>query len=188
MCESRPSISLRPIDVRSSQRPADLGSILASPVIVDPGGDGPAAAAERQPHADDRCASDHEADGDGETPVRRAREGGGKEALRTVKATGRPPDLSPEQLAQLPAFLEKGAEHFGFRGQVWTRSRVGEVIRRLFGVSYSDSHVGRLIAKIDWSLQKPVERAAQRDEEAIERWIEEDWPRIKKKPNRRTER
>lgn len=120
--------------------------------------------------------------------LKRAREGGGKEALRSVKASGRPPDLSPEQLAQLPAFLEKGAEHFGFRGQVWTRSRVGEVIRRLFGVSYSDSHVGRLIAKIDWSLQKPVERAAQRDEEAIERWIEEDWPRIKKKPNRRTER
>lgn len=122
------------------------------------------------------------------TWLKRARDGGGKEALRTVKASGRPPELSPEQLAQLPAFLEKGAEDFGFRGQVWTRSRVGEVIRRLFGVSYSDSHVGRLIAKIDWSLQKPLERAAQRDEAAIERWVEEDWPCIKKKPNRRTGR
>lgn len=119
--------------------------------------------------------------------LKRAREGGGKEALRTVKATGRPPDLSSEQLAQLPAFLEKGAEHFGFRGQVWTRSRVGEVIRRLFGVSYSDSHVGRLLWKIAWSLQKPINRASQRDEEAIERWVKEDWPRIKKKPKQRDE-
>ena len=122
------------------------------------------------------------------TWLKRARDGGGKQALRTVKASGRPSDLSPEQLAQLPQALENGAEHFGFRGQVWTRRRVGAVIRRLFGVSYSDSHVGRLIAKIKWSLQKPIDRATQRDEAAIKRWVEEDWPRIKKKPNRRTER
>ncbi|MGI9173939.1 MAG: IS630 family transposase [Rhodothermales bacterium] len=83
------------------------------------------------------------------TWLKRAREGGGKAALRTVKASGRPPELSPEQLAQLPEALKRGAEHFGFRGQVWTRSRVGAVIGRLFGVSYSDSHVGRLIAKIE---------------------------------------
>jgi transposase len=30
------------------------------------------------------------------------------------------------------------------------------------------------------SLQKPVRRANQRDEEAIERWKEERWPSLKK--------
>lgn len=119
--------------------------------------------------------------------MKRARSGGGKEALRTRKPPGRPPDLSEEQLKELPTLLKKEPEHFGFRGKVWTRSRIGEVIRRVFGVEYSESHVGRLLRKIDWSPQKPTSRASQRDEEAIEDWIEDDWPRIKKKPEQKAE-
>ena len=46
----------------------------------------------------------------------RAREGGGKEALRARKASGRPPRLSRAEKEQLPALLKQGAEHFGFRG------------------------------------------------------------------------
>lgn len=111
----------------------------------------------------------------------------GLEALKTSPRSGRPPKLSEEERAQLPDLLEKGPEHFGFRGAVWTRARVGAVIEEAFGVSYCDSHVGRILSQIGWSLQKPTRRAAQRDEEAIQRWKEEDWPRIKKKPSGRTE-
>lgn len=111
-----------------------------------------------------------------------------KEALRHRKGSGRPPKLSDEDLQRLPELLAEGPAHFGFRGQVWTRARVGEVIRRRFGVRYSDSHVGRLLGRVGWSLQKPALRAAQRDEEKIERWVREDWPRIKKKRDGRSER
>jgi transposase len=82
----------------------------------------------------------------------------------------------------LPTLLKKGAEHFGFRGEVWTRARVGEVIRRSFGVKYHDSHVGRLLKAIGWTRQTPIRRATERNEAEIEHWIKEEWPRIKKKP------
>jgi transposase len=114
--------------------------------------------------------------------LRRAREGG-KEALRTRKGSGRPAELPVDDLERLPELLAQGPEHFGFRGQVWTRGRVREVIRRAFGVRFSEGHVGRLLRRLGWSPQKPIFRPTQRDEEAIERWVAEDWPRIKKKPS-----
>jgi transposase len=86
--------------------------------------------------------------------------------------------LSREQLTRLPALLQRGAEAFGFRGQVWTRARVAVVIRFDFGVSYHPVHVGRLLKAIRWSPQKPMRRARQRDDAAIARWRAETWPAI----------
>ena len=107
---------------------------------------------------------------------------GGQEALRRRPAPGRAPRLSAEQHKKLPALLAKGAEAYGFRGAVWTRKRVAQVIRREFRVSYSPRHVGRLLEALGWTVQQPEERAAQRDEAAIQQWVAEEWPRIKKRP------
>jgi hypothetical protein len=41
--------------------------------------------------------------------MKRAREGGGKEALRKRSSPGAPPRLSADQRAKLPGLLEKGA-------------------------------------------------------------------------------
>jgi len=41
-------------------------------------------------------------------------------------------------------------------------------------------HVGRLMREAGWSRQKPVERASQRNEEAIRKWSQERWPALKK--------
>ena len=111
----------------------------------------------------------------------------GVEALYSRKAGGPKPRLSDEQLAELPALLAKGAEAYGFRGDVWTRPRVAEVIKREFRVAYTPQHVGNLLRKIGWSRQKPDQRASQRDEAAIEQWREEKWPELKKKPNENSE-
>lgn len=119
--------------------------------------------------------------------MRRASEGG-PEGLRSQPRKGSPRRLSDEQLARLPELLNKGAEHFGFRGNVWTRGRVASVIKREFGVRYSPRHVGRLLKVIGWSSQKPIERASQRDEAALEQWREETWPRLQKKPRRKDAR
>ena len=65
-----------------------------------------------------------------------------------------------------------------------TAKRVAEVIDRTFGVRYHRDHVGRLLREAGWSRQQPIERATQRDEEAIKAWYEQRWPAIKKKPKR----
>jgi transposase len=115
--------------------------------------------------------------------MKRGREGG-IAALAARPAKGVSPRLTAEQKAQIPALLAKGAESYGFRGQVWTAKRVAEVIAKTFGVRYHRDHVGRLMREAGWSRQKPVERASQRNEEALKQWSQERWPRIKKKPTR----
>ena len=107
--------------------------------------------------------------------LKRAKEGG-TEALQTRKPPGPHPRLSQEQFAQIPALLAQGAESFGFRSDIWTCERIATVIRRTFGVSYHPAHVTRILKQCGWSLQKPVRRAAQRDEEAIALWKEERLP------------
>jgi transposase len=114
-----------------------------------------------------------------------AAEAGGVEALYTRPRKKRAGRLTAEQVARLPELLQRGAEHFGFRGEVWTRKRVGVVIRREFGVSYTPVHIGRVLKTIRWSSQKPVERASQRDEADIAQWREQTWPELQKKPRKR---
>ena len=110
----------------------------------------------------------------------------GAEALRHRPSPGAPPKLRPEQLAQLPSLLARGAEAFGFRGAIWTAARVAVVIKREYGVSYHPTHCSRLLCKLKYSQQKPVARASQRDEAAIKLWREQRSVELKKRPQRKS--
>lgn len=116
----------------------------------------------------------------------RVREGG-VEALKRRIAPGPTPKLTAEQRVQVPLLLAQGAEAFGFRGDVWTAKRVAMVIRREFGVRYHPNHVGKLLRADGWTVQKPITRASQRNEAAIETWRTERWPALKKGLTRRDE-
>ena len=118
--------------------------------------------------------------------LKKAREEG-IEGLQHRKGGGPKPRLSDTQIEKLPELLQKGAEAYGFRGNVWTRSRVAKVIKRIFDVEFSVSHVGRLLERIGWTQQKPKERATQRNEQAIEHWRTKKWDELQKKPNVKNE-
>ena len=108
----------------------------------------------------------------------------GPTALLAHPIPGRPPMLEPKQTRLIPDFLAHGAEAYGFRGEVWTCARVAQVIEEEFGVSYHKSQVSRLLEKIGWTPQMPIARATQRDEQEIERWRVEVWPRLQTQARR----
>src|SRR5579871_183030 len=117
--------------------------------------------------------------------IKRARDQGAQ-SLRTRKAIGRLLYLTRDQKEQIPHLLQKGAEHYGFRGDVWTRARVATVIARAFSVSYSHAHISKLLKEIGWTYQKPVRQASQQDAEAVLRWKEETLPALKRGTRRRS--
>jgi transposase len=105
---------------------------------------------------------------------------GGKAALMMQSGRGRSARLAAEQMRLIPDFLGHGPEAYGFRGQVWTTGRVAKVIQQEFDVSYHKGHVSRLLKQLHWTPQVPVIRALQRDEDEIQRWRLEAWPRLRK--------
>lgn len=113
---------------------------------------------------------------------------GGEEALKAHPAPGAKPRLTAEQQAQIPAVLAKGASAYGFAGEVWNSRRLAVALKREFGVNYHPDHCGYLVRKMGYSMQKPLERATQRNEQAIEDWKTRDFPRLKKKPNKKSAR
>lgn len=111
---------------------------------------------------------------------RDCRRRGGAWALRVRCSPGRPLKLDQTKRKRLVALLLQGPIAQGYRTNLWTTARIAEVIRREFGVHYHRDHVGRLMHRWQWSAEKPERRALERNEQAIERWKQKDWPRIKK--------
>jgi len=107
---------------------------------------------------------------------------GGMEALKAKPHPGRTPRLSSRQKERLRKILLKGPLAAGYSTDLWTCPRVAEVIERYFGASYHHGHVWYILRSLGWSCQRPERRARERDKEAIRRWRNEQWPRIKKSP------
>ena len=109
---------------------------------------------------------------------------GGVEALCSRGPSGPPPRLSDAELATVEQALLEGATANGFVGELWTLERIGVVIQRLTGVQHHPAHVWALLRhQLGWSVQRPVRRAAERDQAAIDCWVKEDWPRILQTPS-----
>jgi transposase len=80
--------------------------------------------------------------------------------------------------------LLQGATANGLVGELWTLDRIALVIERLTGVQHHPAHVWALLRhRLGWTVQRPKRRAAERDQDAIDRWVKERWPRILQTPN-----
>jgi transposase len=105
--------------------------------------------------------------------------GKGLRALRSTQGTGRPRKLTSAQEQQVFRWINgKNPRQYQLEGMLWSRAIVRELIQREFGVSLSLTSVGTLLARLGLTPQKPLQRAYQRNPEAIERWKRETYPAI----------
>jgi transposase len=95
---------------------------------------------------------------------------------------GRKRRLDDAQLQQLETLLLQGAQEHGWPNNLWTAGRVTQVIRRHFGIRLHPEHVRNILKRrLGWTSQKPERRARERNEKEIQRWQQEEFPRIKKR-------
>lgn len=107
--------------------------------------------------------------------------GKGVKALRSRPASGRPRSLTPRQEKQVFRWINgRDPRQYGFDFGLWTRQIVALLIEQKFGIRLGLTAVGALLAKLGLTPQKPLQRAYQRDPEAIARWQSERYPEIAK--------
>ena len=116
---------------------------------------------------------------------RKQRLSGGAQALKAAGRAGRKPGLDSQQRFVLIERLLAGPERLGYTTPLWTCERVAHLIRDEFGITYHPGHVWKVLRALNWSPQRPVGRALERNEAAIAEWKKTTWPAIKKKPKSR---
>jgi len=105
--------------------------------------------------------------------------GRGLHTLAARPATGRPRTLTARQERQVFRWINgKNPWQYGFDFGLWTRQIVCELIAQRFGTRLSLASIGALLARQGLTPQKPLQRAYQRDPDAIDRWQRETYPAI----------
>jgi transposase len=104
---------------------------------------------------------------------------GGWDALDARKRGGRPPKLTAKMLQWIYETVMKDPRQMEFPFALWTSTMIAELIWRQFHIRLSKASVCRLLNQLGFSPQKPVWRAFQQDHERVQKWINEEYPKIR---------
>jgi transposase len=119
-------------------------------------------------------------------PWLRAVERGGERALRARQHPGPLPKLLPAQKLKVRRWINgKDPRQYGFDFGLWTRQIVVALIEQRFSIKLGVTAVGRLLAELDITPQKPLRRAYERDPAAIKRWTQQTFPKLRGRAKRR---
>ena len=100
--------------------------------------------------------------------VRAYREGGEKALRERRRGRPRGGSLLPWQAAQIAkAVIDRPPEQLKLPFFLWTREAVGQLIEKRFGIRISVWTVGRYLSRWNFTPQKPIRRAFERDPEAV---------------------
>jgi transposase len=73
----------------------------------------------------------------------------------------------------------KDPRQMKFPFALWTSVMVAELVWRQFGIRLSKASVCRLLNQLGLSPQKPLWHAFQQDPERVEKWVKEEYPKIR---------
>lgn len=114
--------------------------------------------------------------------VSQYRRGGETELDRRPQGRPPAPKLKGAQEEAIVALIETySPDQLGLPTSLWTRETVGTLIKRRLGLALSVWTVGRYLRRWGFTPQKPARRAYEQDPEAVRRWLEVEYPEVRKR-------
>jgi len=109
---------------------------------------------------------------------------GGQKAIE-LKIRGRKEGdkktLNPSQEAQLiKRLIDTTPKQLKFKYVLWTREAVKKLIKHEFDVEMPISTVGKYLQRWKFTSQVPIKRAYERNDKAVQAWLEDTYPQIEK--------
>ncbi|WP_084318716.1 IS630 family transposase [Deferrisoma camini] len=119
----------------------------------------------------------------------------GTQGIR-LKKRGRKPGqkrtLSRELEQELRRLItDKTPEQLKMPFALWTRRNIQELIRRRWGIEMPVRTIGDYLKRWGFTPQKPLRRSYEQNPQAVQKWLDEDYPAIvarAKRENAETER
>ena len=110
---------------------------------------------------------------------------GGYEALGLGRRGRRPQEqmaLKPWQCATIVNLIcDRTPHQLKLPFALWERVAVRQLIQQRFGITLALRTVGEYLRRWNMTPQRPVERAYEKNQKAVDRWLKEEYPAIKER-------
>ena len=104
---------------------------------------------------------------------------GGWDALRAKSIPGRPRKIDEKAMKWLyETIVTKSPNQLKFEFALWTREIVRSLILRKYNIRLSLKSVGKLLAQLGLSVQRPIRSAYEQQPSLVKKWLDTEFPKI----------
>ena len=115
-------------------------------------------------------------------------ESGGWSAIRPAcrgRARGEGRTLTPVQEEVIQRIIiDKRPEQLKMDFFLWSRAAVGHLIEQEYGIKLHVRSIGKYLARWGFTPQQPIKRAYEQSPEAVQAWLEGEYPAIEQRAKR----